>query len=476
MNRISLALALSINIALCVADNAGTLNISQMNVNKGDEQLTLNMTVDPKGFHLKRNEIVTLTPRIIAGEDTLSMPSVRIAGKEAWYDEIRSGKATPFTLARAGKAEPIAYSGTVDFGEEFINSQVVVTADTVSVCNCRPPKHGAVPVVNLDFRPFEPTLSYHYVAPTDSAEKIFNLSGKANVIFKVNRTEIDWSYAGNYAELDTILRTINAVRDNPDATVESITLTGYASPEGSYANNVRLAKGRTEAVKNYVQANSTFPASVYHTSSVPEDWEGLLAWLEQSNIPKRDELIAFVKDSSIPVEKRNDVLRARFPEEYAFLLANVYPSLRHTDYKITYKIRRYYDVDEIRKVMNTNPRNLSLNELFLLANSCEPGSAEYDEVFSLAARLYPDSRVANLNAANSAINRGQYAEAERYLSRTGESAETDYVRGVLAIKRGNIDEAEGFLIKAKNGGIREAQGALDEIAKFRAKKGEIEIL
>lgn len=477
MDKKKIFLATLLLPLLAIAENAELFNISDLNINKSEKQLTLNMTVNPKGFRLKSNETLSLRPLIISEtSDTIALPPVRIAGKGAWIAEIREGISTPFTLARAGKGEPILYSTTVDMNEVFNKSQVIIMADTANVCNCHPPKRGLSPIIDIDFCPIVPTLAFRYVTPSDVTEKVFDLSGRANIIFKVNRTEIDWTYADNYAELDTILHTINAVRDNPDATVESITLTGYASPEGSYANNVRLAKGRTEAVKDYVMQNSSFPASVYHTSYVPEDWEGLRAWLETSAIPKREAMIAFIDDNSIPLEKRNDIFRVRFPEEYPFLLKNVYPSLRHTDYKITYRIRQYYDVNEIRQVMRTNPRNLSLNELFLLANSYKPGSEEYDEVFSLAARLYPDNLTANLNAANSAINRGQYAEAARYLDRAGDGPDANYARGVLALYTGDIDAAEKWFILAKKEGLSEAQAGLDEIARFRNFQGEIRIL
>lgn len=461
---------------IVAADNTSHLHISELSVNKGDEMLTLNMTLDPKAYRLKGADIVTLTPYLVAGPDSIGMPPLRIAGSKAWFDRVRNGLATPLTLSRAGKGAPVEYSATIPFSGAFDESQIVIKADTASICNCKPPKESVTLVADLDFRPLVPTLAYHYVAPKDSAEKIFNLSGRANVIFKVNRTEIDWSYAGNHAELDTILRTINAVRDNRDATVEGIYLTGYASPEGSYANNVRLAKGRTEAVKDYVMANSSFPASIYHTDYVAEDWPGLREWLETSNIENRDAMIAFIDDKSVAEEKRNDIFRQKFPDQYPFLLATVYPSLRHTDYRITYKIRRYYDVAEIREVFRSNPRNLSLNELFLLANSCEPGSPEYDEVFEVAARLYPDNLTANLNAANSAMNRDKYAEAQRYLDRAGNGPEVDYARGILYLKTGDLDNAEQALQSALRGGIPEAQGALDEIKRFRNFKGSVQIL
>lgn len=476
MNKILIALAAAALPVMAAADNSALLNISQMSVNKGDSLITVNLTVDPRAYRIPSDNIVTLTPILASATDTLELDPVRIAGRQAWYNEIRNGLATPLTLSRARKSLPVLYSSTIVYDPAFETSELLIRADTSTICNCRPPREGIVPVARLNYRPIEPSLTYHYVAPTDSAEKIFNLSGRANVIFKVNRTEIDWTYFGNHAELDTILATINAVRDNPDATVKEIFLTGYASPEGPYLNNVRLAKGRTEAVRDYVAAHSSFPADIYHTASVPEDWAGLRQWIADHEIDNKEAMLAFIDDKTIPEPKRNDLFRARFPRQYPFLLKEVYPTLRHTDYRITYSIRKFYQVEDIRRVFRSNPRYLSLNELFILANSYQPGSPEHEEVFDVAARLYPESTVANLNAANSAMNRGKLEQAERYLSRAGQSPEVDYARGVLAIQRGDLQGAVPLLQSALRGGVKEAREALDEIERVNSYRGTVELL
>ena len=476
MNKLFTALAAAALPFMAAADNSALLNISQMSVNKGDSLITVNLTVDPRAYRIPSDNIVTLTPILASATDTLELAPVRIAGRQAWYNEIRNGLATPLTLSRARKSLPVDYSSTLVYDPAFETSELLIRADTSSICNCKPPREGIVPVARLNYRPLVPSLTYHYVAPTDSAEKVYDLSGRANVIFKVNRTEIDWTYFGNHAELDTILRTINAVRDNPDATVKAIYLTGYASPEGPYLNNVRLAKGRTEAVRDYVAANSSFPKDLYHTSSVPEDWAGLRQWIEDHAIDNKEAMLAFIDDKTIPEPERNDRFRARFPGEYPFLLKNVYPTLRHTDYRITYSIRKFYQIDDIRRVFASNPRYLSLNELFLLANSYQPGTPEHEEVFDVAARLYPESTIANLNAANSAMNRGKLDQAERYLSRAGQSPEVDYARGILAIQSGDLQGAIPMLQSALRGGIKEAQGALDEIERVSTSQNQVEIL
>lgn len=436
------------------------LHISDLSVNKGDSLITLNMNVAPKDYKIKSNDIVTLTPQFVADGDTVDMPPIRIAGRKAWFTQIRENVETPLTLSRSGKSLPVAYSSTLPYAPQSGLSTITIKADTTNVCNCDPARSGDFPIVVINEPPItnfrEFAHNFQYIAPKDTADKVFNLSGRANIIFKVNRTDIDWSYFSNHAELDSILKSVNTVRDNKYATVDTILLTGYASPEGPYANNVRLAKGRTEAVQKYVEAHSSFPHSVYHTASVPEDWVGLREWLATSSIPQKDEMIAFIDDPAVTIEKKNDLFRAKFPQEYPSLLQNVYPLLRHTDYRIRYRIKKFYDVNEIAEVFKKNPKLLSLNELYLLSNKYEPGSKEYYEVFLAAAVLFPESEVANLNAAGCAMSLDDFQSAAMYLKKVSPSPESDYAWGVLYAMEEQYEKSLEYLKKAAAAGNQKA--------------------
>lgn len=44
-------------------------------------------------------------------------------------------------------------------------------------------------------------------------------------------------------------------------------------------------------------------------------------------------------------------IKKNYPEAYAYLLANVYPGLRHSDYAVKYEVRAYTDVAEIRRLL-----------------------------------------------------------------------------------------------------------------------------
>lgn len=456
------------SIGLYAASSGSTPEVAEMETGRDGSRFFFNMTVNPKEIDRAVNNRVELVPVIVSADSAYSveLPPVTVAGRNMYYSTLRNGTPDQVShLYRAGSDSPVEYKKWVDYQDWMENCSVDIRTRYTGCCGQSLDLEKIIPVAKIDMRKREYNADFVYVAPVDTAEKRFNLSGRANVRFIVNRTNIDWSYANNYVELDSILRTVNAVKNNPDATVESIWLTGYASPEGPYDNNVRLSIGRTEVIKEYVRNNASFPASVYHTSSVPEDWEGLREWLVGCEFANRDEMIAFVDDESIPAPKKNDEFMKRFPKEYPFILANVYPPLRHTNYRITYLVRKYMTIEEIREVFKTRPANLSLDELYKLANSYQPGSDDYDEVFDVAVRLYPDDATANLNAANSAMHRGRFDQASKYLDRAGTGPQVDHGRGVLLAMQGKYSEAIPHLRKAAEGGIEQAGTALEEIEK-----------
>ena len=83
---------------------------------------------------------------------------------------------------------------------------------------------------------------------------------------------------------------------------------------------------------------------------------------------------------------------------YRWLLDHVYPGLRHTDYVIQYVVR-HYPVQQSRRLIYTHPEALSLSEMYRVAESWPEGSDDWLDALLIAARQYPESETANLNAA-----------------------------------------------------------------------------
>ncbi|MDE6651887.1 MAG: hypothetical protein K2K08_05720, partial [Paramuribaculum sp.] len=269
-------------------------------------------------------------------------------------------------------------------------------------------------------------------------------------------------YRRNTVELAKIQATIDSVHNDKDITINALSIKGFASPEGPWDNNVRLAKGRTAALKAYVEQLYKFPHDFITTSYDPEDWGGLRAYVEKSNITNREAILSLI-DSNLEPDAKNAKLENTYPEQYKFLLANVYPALRHSDYRIEYTIRSYSDPAEILALAKTKPQNLSLQEFFLAAKTLEPGSQDYNDLFETAVRMYPTSEIANLNAANVAMDRGDLVGAERYLDRAGDTPEAIYARGILSALKSDYNTARDYFRQAARLKVADAPAALTQL-------------
>ena len=278
----------------------------------------------------------------------------------------------------------------------------------------------------------------------------------------MDQTVIYPDYRRNAVELGKIQATIDSVRNDKDVTITSVWLKGYASPESPYKHNTELAIGRTAALKKHIGQLYNFADNIIQTDYEPEDWAGLRRYVEQSNIDHRAEILALI-DSDMEADAKEAKIKRTYPDEYRFMLQNFYPALRHTDYRIDYNIRTFSEVEEIKRIMAERPQKLSLNEFYLVAGKYEPGTDEFTDVFQTAVRMFPNDEVANLNAANAAIRRDDFAIARKYLEKAGSSAEAVYARGALAVREGDYNMARQYLNKAKEMGFEKAGRTLDEL-------------
>lgn len=458
-----------------------SLAVTDLSVSRTDNNtLVLTMNVQPEQYNLGINRELSLVPVVYNADSTRSavMPEVILAGRARYIRYRRDGESLPAgaTLLQSGRGDVFTYTAAIPFEDWMVRSTVAIDCREHGCCG-RDERNVAVPVARLDYSPRE-YVAPDFIAtpPQASGDKVVEISGQAYIDFRVNRTEIDPGYRKNPAELAKIIASINPVRDNPDATITDIYIKGFASPEGPYNNNVRLAKGRTEALRDYVMSRYAFAPSLFHLSSEPEDWDGLRDSLQNGILPHRAELLE-IANSDLAPDVKDATMRRRFPQDYKYILEVIYPALRHSDYRIRYNIRQYTDIDEIRRVMRERPGNLSLNEFHLLAQSYPVGSDEYNEVYSVAVRMFPEDSVSNINAAVVALGKGQYDAVESYLSHVDASSPAvAYIRGVAAARRGDYDTARTLLTAASAAGLPQAPAALESLERHISLSNTVEYI
>lgn len=426
-------------LVLCIlesaAQNVAALAVSEMEIALKDAEMKIDFLVSPKDIDMKSISQMTITPIIMSADSlqSVSLTPIVIAGRNRWllWERAKESKR-PENLLQAGKSAPIRYHASVPF-ETWMEHSIISFQESVTGCNSCPQLDENIPVALFDIETVEEIATNYmenFIQPKAEGVKTRHLEGQAYVDFPVNRIEIYPDYRRNSIELAKIIASIDTVKNDPDCTVSAVSLKGYASPEGSYSNNTRLAKGRTQTLCDYVMSHYDFPKSIVSTSFEPEDWAGLRRWLEASAIENKDGILAIV-DSNLAPDAKDQKIKATYPTQYAFILQQVYPGLRHSDYRIEYVIRTFSNPEEIKRLVKTAPQKLSLEEFYVAANSCEPGSDEFYDIFETAVRMYPDDEIANINAANSAMSRGDLKRAAQYLDKAGQGDKANHLREIL---------------------------------------------
>ncbi|MDE5638685.1 MAG: DUF3868 domain-containing protein, partial [Odoribacter sp.] len=409
----------------------GQVKVSNLDIARTEGNLFVAMEVNVSGLELKMDREMVLTPVLRNGTDSLRLPAIIVAGRNRYFYHQRNDSLADNVLIRRTKKDTVVdYRAAVPY-KDWMATAVLMMDEGECGCRCEVLMSDGEKLTTLDFKPkvFKPV--FVYLAPQAEAEKIREMRGSAFIDFPVNRTYIRENYRNNYAELQKIRNTIDVVRNDSDTYITSVFIKGYASPEASWATNTRLAKGRTEALKEYVRKLYEFPDTLMSTAYQPEDWDGLRRYVDTSALANKAGILAIINNDMNPDSKEYE-LKKRYPADYDFLYKNVYPGLRHSDYVVQYHVRTYSDVAESRRIMLTEPQKLSLRELFLVAQDCVPGSDEYNEVFAIAVRMFPNDATANLNAANTAMGLGDLKNALRYLDKAGDSAEAVYARAIYA--------------------------------------------
>ena len=198
-----------------------------------------------------------------------------------------------------------------------------------------------------------------------------SLEGAAYIDFIADKTNIEPNYRRNPQELFKIQSTIDTVLNDKDVRITGVWLKGFASPESPYSHNTDLAIGRTKALKEHIRQLYNFDPDIIATDYEPEDLFGAAPFRRgfQHRPQERDSRADRLRHGHDPKEA---LIKKRFPKEYKFMLDNFYPTLRHTEYRITYEVKRFDDLEKIRQVMRTRPNRLTLRDFFLLGNACAP--------------------------------------------------------------------------------------------------------
>lgn len=444
----------------------GKITVDDVTLSATDDSVCVQMHIDFSALHVSANRLVSLFPSLQIDGSAVRLPGIDIMGRKQYilYLRNRSDEDSQVVIRRKNDtSQQWHYRAAVPVAQRPDQVRLYLDEDS---CGCLREVLASRNrlLAEESFKPKIFVPHFVYVSPQAETRKTRNEQGAAYIDFPVNQTDIRPAYRDNQTELAKIENTINRIKDDADVSITRITIKGYASPEGSYANNRRLAEGRTRSLVDYLKKEYPLDAGLFQLDYEAEDWAGLRDFIAKSSLKEKEALLELV-DSDVHADAKERRLRTDYPEAYRTLLRDCFPALRHTDYVVEYTVRGF-DVEEARQLIGKEPQKLSLQEMYAVAQTYEVGSEEYKEVFETAVRLFPDDEVANLNAANAAMQRNDLTGASRYLDKAGKSVQAEYARGVLAAIKKEYAAACVHLEKAKAGGMKEADNVLMEVKKL----------
>ncbi len=231
-------------------------------------------------------------------------------------------------------------------------------------------------------------LTPTFVAPDPEGSKLRSDSIRADLEFVFDVARLDPAYRDNARELRRLHRAVEEVRRSRHIVINSIRVTGFASPEGTEKYNLTLSERRAASVRDYLENITDLPTTLFSI-----DGEG----------------------------ERPDGLRAMIEVDYV-----VEP----------------FALDEIVRFVHSRPHVLSVEEMFRLACTYDPESKEYKEAFEIAAATFPNNDVANINAAAVSLLHGDVDAAGLYLERVRNQTPAwwDNV-GIVFYLRGDLERA-----------------------------------
>ena len=297
----------------------------------------------------------------------------------------------------------------------------------------------------------------------DSFQRVTNQKMEAQVKFLVNQANLRKSELASNSVKDFVemLRKIN--REHESLNLKNVEVLGYASPEGNFAVNDRLANQRQSVSEEFVkgqmkQARVSGDVTSHYTA---EDWDGFQKLVAASNIQDKDVILRVLSMYQDP-EQREQQIR-NMSEGFRELADGILPELRRARMIINYETVGRSD-EQLKQQYAADPTKLSLDELLYTATLYE-NPAESEAVYKKAAELFPNDYRAKNNVGVMEMIRGNELNALDNFQEAmdkGKQPEAYANMAMMALQHGGLDTAEEYLSNATGAvGMNRVLGTLN---------------
>lgn len=284
----------------------------------------------------------------------------------------------------------------------------------------------------------------------DNFQRVINQKQEAAVKFLIGQANLRGSELNSQTIQDFIKTLKNIKNDEESLVLNNIEVSAYASPDGAYALNEKLAEKRSSVSEDYVnqQLKQQKLTTNVDTKFTAEDWEGFQTLVTASNLPDKDLILRVLSMYEDPEQREREIRNVAVV--YKELADAVLPELRRARMVINYDVIGRSD-DEILALIDTDPAKLSLEELLYAANVLVNSDTKKQSILINANKYYPNDYRAYNNLGMLAMQQGDNDSAQRYLRQSlgidANAPEPNTNLGMLALQNGQFKDAEMYIAK-----------------------------
>lgn len=103
------------------------------------------------------------------------------------------------------------------------------------------------------------------------------------------------SKLSNYYKFNVAAFELFQILEDPDMDLMQVWVCGSASPDGLWADNVRLSEARTRNAVEYIKSVMNIPDYMIHAESLNEDWDKLAELVQESDLPFKYEVLYIIR-------------------------------------------------------------------------------------------------------------------------------------------------------------------------------------
>ena len=315
----------------------------------------------------------------------------------------------------------------------------------------------------------------------DKFQRIIKQQEEAAIYYLINSANIR-SKEMTSEEMKKLEAYIKEAAAKENMNLNGIDVRSYASPDGAYDFNEKLANQREKSSSTFLKkqmkkgkVDQYKDENFFKNFVVAEDWDGFKKAMEESNIQDKELILRVLSMHSDPEVREREI--RNIASAFAVVADQILPKLRRSLFVVNTELIGKSD-DELKALAKSNPADLNVEELLYSATLFDNNNDKL-AIYEACMKQFPNdwrgfndagmiqfemgniaAAQSNFNKANSmsannpvvqnnlgavALKNGDLKQAEIYFgAATGAGDEVNYNKGIVAIKSGDYTAAVNY--------------------------------